>query len=140
VRNTVPKLGFVGRLTGLKHLDGLIESLDTLRSEPWNLEIVGDGEERESLEQLTHEKNLSERIHFLGQKSHDWIMKKFYPTVDIFINPSLQEGLPTGVIEALGMGCQVIATDVGGTCEIDGIVCIPANNTTALTDAIRAGL
>ncbi len=91
MKNTIPKLGFVGRLTGLKHLDGLIESLETIRSESWNLEIVGDGEERESLEQLAHEKNLSERIHFLGGQSHDWIMHEFYPTVDIFINPSLQE-------------------------------------------------
>lgn len=48
--NTIPKIGFVGRLTGLKNIGGLIEALSEIQDEIWNLAIVGDGEERQSLE------------------------------------------------------------------------------------------
>ena len=67
-------------------------------------------------------------------------MWEFYPTVDICINPSLQEWLPTTVIEALGMGCYVIATDVGGTNEIPGVKLIPSWDIESLKDAILEGL
>ena len=42
----------------------------------------------------------------------------FLPHIDVFVNPSLQEGLPTTVIEALFAQCITVATDVGGTKEI----------------------
>lgn len=53
-----------------------------------------------------------------------------YNSVDIFINPSYSEGLPTTVLEAGLMKCAVVATDVGGTSEIiedgrDGLLCKP---------------
>ncbi len=122
--NAIKKVGFVGRLTGLKNVSSLIEALAELREEKWILEIVWDGEERENLEKLSESLSIENRIIFHGAKSHDWIMTEFYPGIDIFVNPSLQEWLPTTVIEALGMGCQVIATDVGGTREIGGIILI----------------
>ncbi len=53
-----------------------------------------------------------------------------YNNVDIFINPSYSEGLPTTVLEAGLMKCAVVATDVGGTSEIiengkEGLLCKP---------------
>lgn len=53
-----------------------------------------------------------------------------YNSVDIFINPSYSEGLPTTVLEAGLMKCAVVATDVGGTSEIiedgkEGLLCKP---------------
>lgn len=53
-----------------------------------------------------------------------------YNSVDIFINPSYSEGLPTTVLEAGLMKCAVVATNVGGTSEIienekDGLLCKP---------------
>ena len=42
----------------------------------------------------------------------------FLPHIDVFVNPSLQEGLPTTVIESLFAQCITVATDVGGTKEI----------------------
>ena len=140
VKNSIPKLGFVGRLTGLKNINKLIEALSEIQDEKWNLEIVGDGEERQSLEYKVRNLWLASKIHFLGARSHEWIMQEFYPSVDIFVNPSLQEWLPTTVIEALGMGCSVIATDVGGTREIAGIKLIPSWDIESLKDAILAGL
>lgn len=61
------------------------------------------------------------------------------PSFHIFVNPSFQEGLPTTVIEALIAGCQVIATDVGGTREIlqyASFTLIAPRNVNALLDAI----
>ena len=135
-KNKIPKIGFVGRLTGLKNVSLLIEALSEIQNQSWTLEIVWDGEERKSLERLSHERWIQDRITFLGTKSHEWVINEFYPTVDIFINPSLQEWLPTTVIEALGMGCTVIATDVGGTGEIEWVNLIPRNNPIVLEKII----
>lgn len=137
MKNEIPKVGFVGRLTGLKNVAWLLEALSEIKQKKWTLEVVGDGEERANLENLTREFWLTKRVSFLGEKPHDWIMTEFYPSVDIFVNPSLQEWLPTTVIEALGMGCQVIATDVGGTQEIDGVNIISPNDPCILSNAIQ---
>lgn len=137
VQNAVPKIGFVGRLTGLKNVAWLLEALSDMKWESWTLEIVWDGEERENIEKLTETLALTERVDFLGARDHEWIMWEYYPGVDIFVNPSLQEWLPTTVIEALGMGCEVIATDVGGTREIEWIELIPADDTIALREVLH---
>jgi glycosyltransferase involved in cell wall biosynthesis len=140
VKNEIPKIGFVGRLTGLKNVAWLLEALSELREEKWTLEIIGDGEEKANLANLMRKFWLTERVNFLGAKPHDWIMREFYPNVDIFVNPSLQEWLPTTVIEALGMGCQVIATDVGGTREISEKILVQNGDTQALKDTIQGAL
>lgn len=140
IQNTVPKIGFVGRLTGLKNLSGLIKALGEMKETEWTLEIVGDGEERWNLEAQVSNLDLKPRVQFLGAKPHSWIMNEFYPSVDIFVNPSLQEWLPTTVIEALGMGCYTIASDVWGTSEISEVHLFPADNKDALIQAIREGL
>ncbi len=139
-KNEVSKIGFVGRLTWLKNIDGLIHILKEIASESWSCEIVWDGEEKEYLKKLSQDAWLTERIHFLGAKPHKWIIQEFYPTVDIFVNPSLQEWLPTTVIEALGMGCQVIATDVGGTREIDNIILISGEQLSGLKEELLSRL
>jgi glycosyltransferase involved in cell wall biosynthesis len=52
-KNTVPKIGFVGRLVSLKNVSGLLEALADMKEQSWTLEIIGDGEERTRLEHLT---------------------------------------------------------------------------------------
>ncbi len=140
IQNKIQKIGFVGRLTGLKNVAWLIESLSKLQEEKWILEIVWDGEERENLERLSQKRWIEDRITFLGARSHEWIINEFYPTVDIFVNPSLQEWLPTTVIEALAMGCHVIATDIGGTREIEGIDLIESWEKEAIAAALLSRL
>lgn len=135
--HAIPKIGFVGRLTGLKYVHGLLEALSEITQESWTLEIVWDGEERKELQHMTKHLHLEERVTFLWARDHEWIMKEFYPSVDICINPSLQEWLPTTVIEALGMGCYTIATDVGGSSEIHGVHLIPAWSIPSIREALR---
>ncbi len=98
---------------------------------PFHLSIAGDGEERGMLETLTQELGLAENVEFLGSRPRDFIAQELLSRTDIFVNPSLQEGLPTTVIEGLMASCVVVATDVGGTIEIskhdDLIIAEPGN-------------
>ena len=134
-------LGFVGRLVKLKGVDLLISAFaDLVVENPHlTLQIVGDGEERNSLEKLVKNLGLEGMVQFLGFQEKEEIQQRLLPSWDIFVNPSLQEGLPTTVIEALFAQCITVATDVGGTREIadgeDFIVVEPWN-----VEALKKGL
>jgi glycosyltransferase involved in cell wall biosynthesis len=67
--------------------------------ENFSLDIIGDGEEKENLEHLTRRLRLQQYVTFLGAKNHDEIINEILPNTEILINPSLQEGLPTTVLE-----------------------------------------
>ena len=113
-------LGFIGRLVKLKGVDLLISAFADLIDEYPHLylQIIGDGEERQNLEKQVKNLNIQDKVSFLGYKDKNTLQNQILPSLDIFINPSLQEGLPTTVIEALLAECIVVATDVGGTREI----------------------
>ena len=134
-------LGFVGRLVKLKGVDLLISAFaDLVVENPHlTLQIVGDGEERGSLEKQVKSLGLEGVVQFLGFQEKEEIQQRLLPSWDIFVNPSLQEGLPTTVIEALFAQCITVATDVGGTREIangeDFIVVEPWN-----VEALKRGL
>ncbi len=112
---------FVGRLVYLKGVSYLLEAIERLVSEgvtDFSCRIVGDGEMRTELENTVQENSLGAYVEFLGFRSKEEILSSILPSTDIFVNPSLQEGLPTTVVEALLSRCAVVATDVGGTREI----------------------
>ena len=113
-------IGFVGRLVKLKGVDLLIEAFAQLEQEYRNLrlQIIWDGEERCNLEKKVEALGLWDKISFLWYQSPEKVYSDFLPHIDIFVNPSLQEGLPTTVIEALFAQCITVATGVGGTREI----------------------
>ena len=113
-------IGFVGRLVKLKGVDLLIEAFAQLQQEYRNLrlQIIWDGEEKFALEKQVEALGVWDKINFLWYQSPEKVYSDFLPHIDIFINPSLQEGLPTTVIEALFAQCITVATGVGGTREI----------------------
>ncbi|MDA0231621.1 MAG: glycosyltransferase family 4 protein [Proteobacteria bacterium] len=78
---------------------------------------AGDGPLREFLEQQTAKHGFTNQIHFLG---HSWEVAKWLDAADIFILPSLGEGMPAVVLEAMAKGLPVIATSAGGTPEALG--------------------
>jgi len=100
------------RLSLKNGVDDLIRSLAYL-PENHKLVIVGDGEDRTKLEALVREKNLSSRVTFLGEKSHDEIPAILHAS-DIFCRPSLSEGLGNSFLEAMTAGLPIIGTPVGG--------------------------
>ena len=106
------RLCFVGRLDAQKNLFALIEAIRGLDIE---LEIIGDGAQREALEKAVREKGAN--VHFLGNLPHAELPQHFN-AAEIFILPSMYEGHPKTLLEAMACGLAVIGTDVPGIREI----------------------
>lgn len=113
-------LWFVGRLVKLKGIDLLIQAFYDLQKKYHNifLEIVGDGDELTWLQELVKKHGLQDKITFLWFKDGEYVANIFLPHIDIVVNPSYQEWLPTSVLEWLLSKCVVVATNVWGTPEI----------------------
>jgi glycosyltransferase involved in cell wall biosynthesis len=102
----------VGRLSPEKGHRVLIEAFSMLQrttEEPVHLVIVGDGPERPALEAMT--RGMRDRVHFAGHQQNVW---PFYFIADVFVLPSLTEGSPLVLLEALLARLIVVATSVGG--------------------------
>lgn len=80
--------------------------------------IVGDGSERQELENLANELGLSDAVDFLGQVSEKAKIRDVLWSSKVFILSSDYEGLPLSAIEAMACGLPVISTDVGGMSDI----------------------
>ena len=107
------KILHIGRFSAQKNHEGLLRAFARFHekhpdSELW---LIGEGETRESSQVFVAEQNLSESVKFLGAQSsvHD-----FLHDADIFTLPSLYEGVPITLIEAMGTGLPIVATAVGG--------------------------
>ena len=137
-------LGFIGRLVNLKGVDVLISAFaDLIDDYPdIHLQIIGDGVERQNLEKQVQSLNIQDKVSLLGYQDKNTLQNQILPSLDIFVNPSLQEGLPTTVIEALLAKCIVVATDVWGTKEIsdnsDFILVQPASRDSLLSGIRKA--
>jgi glycosyltransferase involved in cell wall biosynthesis len=105
-------VGVVGRLVPQKGHIYLLQAAQSILSAFPQVEFlfVGDGPERARLEQATASLGLSSNVRFAGQKSD---MATVYAGIDILVLPSINEGMPMTLIEALAAGCPVVATAVG---------------------------
>jgi glycosyltransferase involved in cell wall biosynthesis len=103
--------------------------------------LAGDGPLRASLEAQARSLGVEERVKFLGYRND---IADLLADCDVFVLPSLYEGLPLSILEAMSAGKPVIATHIGGTDEAviageTGLL-VPPANPTALAAAIRAVL
>jgi glycosyltransferase involved in cell wall biosynthesis len=100
--------------------------------------LVGDGPERASLENLAQQLGIAGRVLFLGYRQD---IPDLLSICDMMVLPSLYEGLPLSILEAMAAGKPVIATNIGGTNEavIDGEtgLLVPPADPPALAAAIR---
>lgn len=110
---------FVGRLHPIKGVHYLLEAMVTVLREMPNakLVIVGDGIERLRLEALAEKLDLESCIHFAGQMPQEEIPGVMHQA-DIFVLPSLSEGLPVVLLESMAAGLPIVATNVGGVPEV----------------------
>lgn len=110
---------FIWRLVKLKWVDLLLDAFETLSSKYPNLflEILWDWEEKSNLINIV-KSNKIKNVVFLWFKDREYIANNFLPRIDILVNPSFQEWLPTSVLEWLIWECIVVATDVWWTKEI----------------------
>lgn len=107
------RFGAVARLERIKGLDLLLEALGTpaWRARDWSLEICGSGPERAALESQAAELGIAGRVHFLGFVEN---IAAFWRERHVLVLPSLAEGVPLAMQEAMLLGRPVIASAVGG--------------------------
>ncbi len=113
------RLLFVGRLAEAKGLPILLESLALLKPTHPDivLTIVGDGPDRQKLQQLTFQLGLTQNVNFVGYKSQAEVRNYFQQT-DIFVMSSFAEGIPVVLMEAMAAGVPVVATQIAGISEL----------------------
>ncbi|MBP9021472.1 MAG: glycosyltransferase family 4 protein [Syntrophobacterales bacterium] len=125
-------IGTVGRLTPIKGHRFLIEAArGVLAEHPDTVFIlVGDGESAEALRSLATRLGVSGNIRFLGWRPD---VAEIISAVDIFVFPSLNEGMGRAVVEAMALGKPVVASRVGGIVDIvrdgeNGLLVPPADS------------
>ena len=115
-------LGAVGRLEEQKGHVYLLAALPEVQSEipEATLVLVGEGRLRQDLERQVRELGLSDPVRFLGTRRD---LPEIYRALDLFVQPSLWEGLPLALLQAMGAGLPVVATRVSGFREVieDGV-------------------
>ena len=111
---------FVGNLKPVKGLIYLIEAFSGIAKGALPnaiLIIIGEGELRRELENETKKLMIQNRVYMSGSKPHHEI-PKWINACDLFCLPSLSEGMPNVILEALACGVPVVASSVGGIPEI----------------------
>lgn len=114
-------VGSVGNLLPLKNYANLVRWFKDLSASfpRAQLLIIGEGRERQTLENLVRELRLTDRVRLPGFRRD---IPEVMAAMDLFAFPSLSEGLPRAVMEAMAAGLPCVALDVGGNAEavVDG--------------------
>jgi colanic acid/amylovoran biosynthesis glycosyltransferase len=137
------KIVSVGRLVPAKGqliLLQAIHSLFTTKQRNVHLTLIGDGPERDNLQEFVDRHGLSQHITFCGALNHDQT-REHLAYADIFALASFAEGVPVALMEAMAMEIPCISTNVAGIPElirsgIDGLL-VPASSVNDLANAIQ---
>ncbi|MDK0655155.1 glycosyltransferase [Clostridium perfringens] len=110
-------LGFIGRLDEQKGIIPFIEEFAKYKEDftDCRILIVGNGDQEEEVKSLVKELELEELFILTGFQDDVY---KFYPTIDIFFLPSLYEGLPIVLLEAMAFKKAVVSMNVGSISEV----------------------
>jgi glycosyltransferase involved in cell wall biosynthesis len=112
-----------GVLTPCKNVDVLLKSLSNLEMEDWFLLVIGDHPEQETssytnyLKALARKLDLRDKVIFKGwvQKEELW---KILCAADLFVMPSVKEGMPNVMLEAMGCGVACLGSNIPGIRDI----------------------
>ena len=130
---------YIGNLVDIKGVEYLIDSMSRLESHV-HLHIIGDGVRRKALEGRARHKGFEKRITFHGRIAHEEIAR-WMNAADVFCLPSLNEGCPNVIVEAMATHVPIVATRVGGIPELVNdypeATLVPVKNARALAEAIR---
>lgn len=132
--------GVFGRLSSEKGINYLIDALSNLRSDGYlvKLLVLGSGTEEKALKEQVSRLGLDSQVRFIPATSE---IGKYFQLIDCLILPSLSEGMPNVVLEALSYGKPVIASQVGEVAKVvrqegNGLL-VPAADINALANAIK---
>ena len=110
---------YVGRLDVEKGIPVLFSSMSILKERGYHLKLtlLGDGPDRNYLESLANDLEISDWVNFQGFVGQDVVVDTLIKS-DIFLLPSFAEGIPVSLMEAMASGVPVVATNVGGVSEL----------------------
>lgn len=135
-----PVVGTMGRLSSVKGQRFLIEAMKYVIPKRKDAQclIIGGGEEENALKSLARDLGVEGSINFAGSNYSD--IPLYLSCMDIFVLPSVEEGLGLALLEAMGAGKPCIGSNVGGISEIiqhetTGLL-IPIGDVQAIGDAI----
>ena len=99
-----------------------------MKIENWKLEIIGTGPQEQQLKKLVNKYGLNDKIKFLNEQKD---VSRFFPTWNVYIQPSISESFGLSIAEAMSCGIPIIATKTGGITELvdknSGILVEPKN-------------
>ena len=133
-------IGTVGRLDPVKDQQLLLRTFAELKARHRQLLLLvaGDGPCREGLERLARDLGLGEECRFLGLRTD---VPEVYRLLDVFVLPSIAEGISNTILEAMASGLPVVASAVGGNGELvvsgETGTLVPAQDAETLTRAIE---
>jgi glycosyltransferase involved in cell wall biosynthesis len=129
-----PHIVYVGALSRAKGVQYLLEAVESLYGKYPGLQLtlVGDGPLREKIVHWRGKRGISGNVNLTGALSHDEI-PGILRQADVFVLPSLKEGTPNALLEAMASGVACIATRVGEIPEIiedgeDGLLVTPGSS------------
>src|SRR4030042_3795671 len=133
-------IGFIGRIVPAKGLEYLLNALPYLNEKFKSIKllIVGEGSLVEELKERAKKNNIFNNILFTGRRRD---IPEILASINIFVMPSIAEGFPNALLEAMAMGKPIVATEVGGIPEIvkngfNGLL-VPPRDTVSLSKAIK---
>jgi glycosyltransferase involved in cell wall biosynthesis len=101
-----------GHVVLLRALASLVHDTPTI---PWRLAIAGRGDAEGALRSFASDAGIADRVHLLGFRSD---VPDILAAADLFVMPSLSEGLPLALVEAMSASLPIVASDVGGIPEV----------------------
>lgn len=138
--NAIPVVGAASALEPIKGLAYFLLSAELILSAGCDVEflIAGSGPDEEDLRRATQILDIANRVTFVGYV-HEY--RQILETFDVFVMPSLEQGLGTVMLEAMALGKPVVATRVGGIADffIDGVhaMLVPPANHVVLAEKIQ---
>ncbi|MFH1198790.1 MAG: glycosyltransferase family 4 protein [Candidatus Omnitrophota bacterium] len=115
INKDAPVVTYVGRLSREKGVDYLVKAAFLVKDKRAVFLFIGDGPLKNSLTQQAAELGLAKRVAFTGYRDDALGILK---ASDLFVLPSLTEGISRSCMEAMGLGVLAVATNVGGMPEL----------------------
>ncbi|MBM4386527.1 MAG: glycosyltransferase family 4 protein [Deltaproteobacteria bacterium] len=114
------KLLYMGRLSREKGVVNLIDVLGEVvkKKKEVHLTVVGEGDEKERLLERARELDLEDKVTLAGSSFPRSAIYNFFRDNDIFVLPSLTEGFPQVILEALLFGMPIVSTDAGSVRDV----------------------
>ncbi len=105
----------VGELNANKNHQALLRAISWINAEDIYLFIAGKGDEEQNLKQLAADLHIADKVRLLGYCAD---LTDLYGAADLFVFPSLREGLPVALMEAMASGLPCIASRIRGNADL----------------------